>query len=189
MELHVVAKFLLHSLCGGEQLVHTLFVHNATHKEKPYRPLLRVSLIWIIRQIDSCTAEHRVAPLRHNTGRNERITVFRVLEEHDRCILQRRAVKRQHKFSEPAAVFNGTAKAGNVHGIGDARHPAGQTAVDVGLDGVSQDQIRLNFSQHGAILAEQLAIAQRIHPTAIDGCMNETAAKLHQFRDEITIRQ
>ena len=48
MKLHAVAVFLLHSLCGGKQLVHTLFAHDATHKKKPYRPLLRVGLIGII---------------------------------------------------------------------------------------------------------------------------------------------
>ena len=48
VKLHTVAIRLLHPPCGGKQLVHALFVHDAPDKEEAHHPLLRVGLTGII---------------------------------------------------------------------------------------------------------------------------------------------
>ena len=187
MEFYAVSEFLLHPLCGGKQLVHALFMHDAAHKQEANRPRLRVGLVRIVLQIDARAVQHHVAPLRYDPGRNEGIPVPGVLKKHDPRTFQRRSVKRQHEPPEPAAVFNGAAKARDVHGIGYPRHPAGKAAVDIGLNGISQDEIRPDLFQHGAVLPEQLSVTDGVHAAAVDGRIEKAAAVPHQLRDKIAV--
>ena len=71
MELHIIAVFLFHSLGGGEQLVHALFVHDTPHKKEAHQSVLRIGLIRIILQIDAGAVKHNITSVRNHTGFHE----------------------------------------------------------------------------------------------------------------------
>ena len=189
MKLYLLTVLLLHPFGGGEQLVHALFMHHAPYKEEAHRPLLRVGLAGVVLQIDARAVQHHVPSLRYHAGGSEGVTIPGVLEKHDLRALQRRSIERQHKLLQPAAVFDGAAKSRDVHSIGDVRHPAGKAAVDVGLDGIGQNKVGLDFFQHGAVLPEKLAVVYRVHTAALNRRVNKAAAKLHKLRNETAVRQ
>ena len=68
------------------------------------------------------------------------------------------------------------AESGDVRCVRDTGQATGETAVHIGLDGVGDDQIRLNLPQQPAVLTKQLPIRQRIDAAAVNGRVNNRTA-------------
>ena len=57
-------------------------------------------------------------------------------------------------------------------------HPAGKAAVDVGLDGVGQNKVGLDFFQNRPVLVKELAVMKRIHAPPVDGKFNHAVSQM-----------
>ena len=173
------AKLRLDGFRGGEKLVHALFLHDPAHKQEAAHAVILHGDIGILVQIDASAGENLHLLGGDDVFMQEELSVLLVLKEHRSGLPQGAAIHhghhaRQHRF------FKRRAEALHIGDIGNALGFAGAAHVDVGLDGIGDDQIRLDLVQHLAVGFQQLHVFEGIDAAAVDLCID--AAKSHSLQ-------
>ena len=72
-----------------------------------------------------------------------KILVSLILEKHPSSFSQSGSIERQGDFLENATVLYSGSEAGHIGDIRDLAQPAGYAPIDIGLDGVCENDIGL----------------------------------------------
>ena len=137
-------------------------------------------------QIHTGAGQHTVF-LRSDLPVPEELPVLLILEEHSLHLAESHLVQHNGDFLNQAAVFHGGAQAGNIGNIGNTHQCCRHTAVNIGLDGIGQNDIRLHFLQQSDVVRQKLQFLHRIHTVAGNGNVPIFAAQCLQILDPLAI--
>ena len=127
---------------GGKQLVHALLTHDPPQVQKAQRFIFGVRRKRIFVKINTSAGQHRYAGRSHDPPLHKRLCIGIIFKQYMPRPLQRDFI--QHRCQHGKALL--LKRRAQPLDIGAVRHPchaAGKTAVNIGLDGIGDHQIRL----------------------------------------------
>ena len=119
----------------------------------------------------------------------EQLHIGGILEENHLCLFQRDSVQEGHQFPQHSPVLECRAQAGDIDGIGNPPQSAGQAAVDIGLHGIGDHQIRLVLPKQLPVPGKELQVLRRIDAPAVNGGVQKHTAHLLQRAHQIPVGQ
>ena len=112
-----------------------------------------------------------------------------VLEKHLVALADGDLIQQPNQLAESGFLQKGSPGAGDVADLFQAQGVGGHGAVDIGLDGVAEDDVRLQLLHHLFVLPHQLQILCRVHAPAGHGRVDHGAAQVFKIAVPLIIRR
>ena len=167
IEGDLLTKFRFQRSGRREKLVHALFLHNAPHKQEAAHAVIPHGNAGILVQIDARTGKHTYLPVGDDLFVQEKLGVLLILEEHRFCLAQCAAIHHRHHRRQHQ-LFKRRAQPLHVGDVWDTLGLAGCAHIDIGLDGIGNDHVRLKLVQHLPVRLQQLHILEGVDAAAVN---------------------
>ena len=173
---HLVTVAFVKPFCGIEQLIHALFPHKPAQIQEVGGFILGIGNIGIIHQIDARAGENRLLMGRGNLSAAENLSAFLVLEEDGTGFAAGKPIQNRYHSCDALGLERG-AQTLHIDAVRDFQHPAGKTCVNVGLDGIGDDHIRLFPADQAEVETQKLPFAQQIDAPSVQRGFHHPAAQ------------
>ena len=171
-----VRIFPLDNLCRLQVLVNTFQFHHTTYEEKPNLIVIRQWLESMLLKVTARTRKHSIV-IFHKSLLDEKIPVTRILEEHlitflDAQLIQYLANSTHHTPLQECCAC--TCDVTHLTVLTVTHH----RAIDVWLDGIAEDNVRIHLRNHLLIEADKFQVLHWIHTTTVNLCLYNVTAQI-----------
>ena len=167
IEGDLLAEFCFQRSGRREKLVHAFFLHNAPHKQEAAHAVIPHGNAGILVQIDARTGQHPYLPVGDDLFIQKELRVLLILEKRRLCLAQSAAIHHRHHRRQHR-LFKRRAQPLHVGDVRDAFGLAGCAHIDIGLDGIGNDHVRLKLVQHLPVRLQQLHILEGVDAAAVN---------------------